>query len=103
MIAEVTQYLRPNGRRATRRVVIPDDCQEQYDLIHSCGCILACEQLMNERAVQYICNGNGDFASVITASCNPKATIKALVKMVEAFDKEKFEKWNAQFKENNGT
>lgn len=99
MIAEILQYLRPHGRQVTRKVVIPDDCQKQYDLIHSCGCILACEQLMNERAVQYICNGDGDFASVITVAHKPKVAIKALIKMIKVFDKNKFEKWNAQFKE----
>jgi len=99
MTAEVLQYLRPHGRRVTRRVVIPDDCQTQYNLIHSCGCILACEQLMNERAVQYICNGDGDFDMVITEAGDKKAALTALIKMIEAFDKDKFEKWNKQFEE----
>lgn len=99
MVAQVIQYLRPNGRQVTRRVVIPDDCQKQYDLVHACGCRLTCEQMMNGRAVQYISNDNGDFDVVTTAAGAKWAALKALIKMIEAFDKEKFEKWNDQFKE----
>jgi len=54
---------------------------------------------MNERAVQYICNGDGDFDMVITEAGDKKAALTALIKMIEAFDKDKFEKWNKQFEE----
>lgn len=103
MIAEVLQYLRPDGQRVTHRVVIPDDCQEQYDLIHSCDCMLTCEQLRNGKAVQYISNGNGDFAIVITAAGDLKAAFTALIVMIKDFNKAAFEVWNAQFEEPNGT
>ena len=102
MIAEVLQYLRPDGRQVTRRVTIPDGCQKQYDLIHWCGCKLTCEQFMDERAAQYISNGDGDFDCVITAARSPWAAVNALVKMIKAFDKDEFEKWNKQFEEPNG-
>jgi len=54
---------------------------------------------MNGQAVQYISNGDGDFEIVITEAGDKKAALTALIKMIEAFDKEEFEKWNEQFKE----
>jgi len=104
MIAEVLQYLRPHGKRYTNHIEISEDYSLQYELIHACGCMLTCEQLMSGKAVQYISNENGDFAIEITAAGNEEAAFKALLKMIREFDKDAFEKWNKQFeKENDGT
>jgi len=94
MIAETTQYLRPVGIPVIRKVVIPDDCQHQYELIHFYGCKLTCERLMTNQVVQYISNDNGDFASIITVAGEPKVAIAALIKLIEGFDKGEFEKWS---------
>lgn len=95
MIAQVTQFLRPNGHRVTRKVEIPDEYLPQYKLIHSCGCELTCEQLRTGQAVQYITPvfHDADFTIEITTEGDYTAAEEALCKMIKEFDKVKFETW----------
>lgn len=95
MKVNITQFMRPDGRRVQRTVEVPDELKEQYELLLSCGCELTCEQLMSHRAVQYISNDNGDFATVTTPAGDLEAARLALLQMIKAFDKDAFEKWSA--------
>lgn len=97
MIVQVTQFLRPDGRKRTLELEIPDEYKEQYDLICSCGCEITCEQMMNRKAVQYITNDNGDFDIRITSANKHEDADKALLEMIRTFNKGAFDIWNAQF------
>lgn len=97
MLIKITQYMRPNGRRIPRTMEVPNKLKKQYELILSCGCELTCEQLMSREAVQYISNANGDFAIETTPAGDLKAADAAIQQLIKAFDKDLFEKWNAQF------
>lgn len=99
MLIQVTQYLRPDGRRKVLQFTIPDEYQQQYDLICKCGCEITCEQLMSGKAVQYIGNEHGDFITKLTGAGDREAAGAALFKMIQEFNKDRFEKWNSQFKE----
>lgn len=99
MIAQVTQYLRPDGRQRELELEIPDEYQQQYNLIHSYGCRLTCEQMMNGEAAQYISHKDGDFDIKLTPAYDRKAADKALLQMIKSFDKNEFDKWVIQFNE----
>lgn len=97
MKIQITQFLRPDGRKRALELEIPDEYQEQYDLIRSCGCEITCEQMMNGTAAQYITNDYGDFDIKLSPSNDLKAADKALLQMIKGFDKKEFDKWNGQF------
>lgn len=99
MIARVTQYLRPDGRQREVELEIPDEYQQQYDLIYSCECRITCEQMMSGQAAQYISHKHGDFDIKLTPADDRKAADKALLQMIKAFDKNEFDKWVAEFEE----
>ena len=103
MIAEVTQFMRPNGRQVHHELEIDDNCKEKYQEIIECGARLTGEQLTNGAASQTIETVNGDFNIVITKGSDLAANKRALEVMILDFDKKAFEEWNAVFKENNGT
>lgn len=96
MNVQVTQFMRPNGRRKLQPLVIPDEYQKQYDLILSCDCELTCEQLMSGIAVQYISHPLGDFKMKSTPPHKYQEAKDALIQMVKEFDIDEFKEWKKQ-------
>lgn len=87
----VTQFMRPDGRRKSICLEIPDDCASKVKEIQARGCEIACEQLMTGEAAHYISHDEGNFAIDVTGS--GKKAVAALLKMIRAFDTAKFNEW----------
>lgn len=98
---EVIQYCRPDGKRITTSIQAPDEYREQYELIHSCGCILTAEMLTTGQISQTISNTDGDFALAISPAKSLDEAFQVMLKMISEFDKTRFEQWNKQFSEEN--
>lgn len=93
MYIRIVQYLRPDGRRLRLDLEILDKYQQQYELLCSCGCKITCEQLMDGTAVQYISHALGDFTIEITPPFDKEAADATLLRMIESFDKKRFDEW----------
>ncbi len=97
MIAEVTQYMRPNGRQVNHDLEIDDKCQEKYQEIVDCGARLAAEQLMTLEVSQTIETEDFDFDIILTPGGNLNDNKIALEKMILRFDKNECLKRIAEF------
>ncbi len=97
MRINVTQRLRPDGRRIQSTIDIPDEYAEQYKLIQDCGCWLATEELQTGDGAHYITCDDGDFAIEHTPADGSVSTKTALLKLLKAFDKNMFETWKTFF------
>jgi hypothetical protein len=96
MIINVTQYLRPNGRKVVHEFEIDEKYKDQYNNLTAYGCHLTCEQLQTGHGVHYISHRLGDFQSVISAPGNFKEAEEKLLSLIEAFDHRLFEEWVEQ-------
>lgn len=91
MTLTVTQFMRPDGRRKTISLEIPDDYKSKVAELQACECEITCEQMMNGQATQYISHNEGDFA-IVSSNCGTDADA-ALLKMIKEFDTTKFNEW----------
>ena len=87
----VTQYKRPNGKKNSGEVEVPDNLKEKYLSIINCGCRITGEPLPEGQVAQYIEHAKGDVA--IEISQPGKKAYESLCKMIKAFDVKEFEKW----------
>ena len=95
MIAYITQYLRPDGRKRIEHVTIPDSYQQKIDLLKANDCELNCEQLTTGKAAQYISWQDGE-VDVDISPCGSEA-VNALLRMLDRFSQESFDAWKAVF------
>ena len=96
MIIQVTQFMRPCGKRVCHKLEISDDCKDKYKEIIKCGAMLTGEQLMSGAVSQTIETTDGDFDIVITNGSSLIENKRALEKMILRFDKRAFEEWNKE-------
>jgi len=88
----ITQYLRPDGRKKEIIVEIPDEYEKIIKKIKENSCIITCEQLTTGEAAQYITSEEyGDYDIQIT-KCGKEAD-KALLEMIKRFNEKDFKNW----------
>lgn len=46
MLVNVTEYVRPNGRKVHHQFKVDDSCQKDYDSMNDAGCCLEAEVLL---------------------------------------------------------
>ncbi len=97
MKVEVTQYMRPNGRRVSRVLDIDDACREKFQQIIDNDARLTYEQLMTSQASQAIETNDGDFDITLTKGTDLDENKKALEDMILRFDLDVFAEWKGHF------
>lgn len=94
MEVHVTQFIRPSGRRVEATTQLPDDCQEAYDTMLSHSLRFTVEDLSNGVVSTCIEHPElGDFDISLTK--NGPEVQAGMVKMLNSFSTEKFQKWLA--------
>lgn len=91
MQVEVTQFLRPTGKRKQVLATLPDELAEQVDLIKEWGGNFTAEVLPNDMVSVCIEAIEGDYAHF----CCPNSEEVAVkfAKMVKEFDVADFKQW----------
>lgn len=82
-------------------ITIPDEYQDKVNEIQKCNCHFTCSQTNKQQATgevtQYLSHNKGDYDIRITP-CKAAAD-KALLEMINGFNKEDFDKWLIQQKD----
>lgn len=97
MIVEVTQYMRPDGRKRRHQLEVRDECASKYQDILDSGCRLAAEQLITKEVSQTIECDDFDFAITITDGKSFEGNKAALEAMILDFDKACFEQMKKEY------
>ena len=93
--AQVTQFMRPNGRPKEATVWLPGNVRAQYEAMQAAGGRLTAEVLTTGEVSQTIeAPECGDFAIKVTRDRRPVA--EALWRLLRDFDVEKFETFVAE-------
>ncbi len=96
MKVNVTQYMRPNGRRVEHAIEVRDECSQKYQDILDCNANLSTEQLMTGAVSQTIECADGDFDIILTFGKDYDENKEALEKMILRFNKTTFLVWQKQ-------
>ena len=88
MIAEVIEFVLPNGSQVPHTIELNDKCQSSYDAILACGARLTCEALMTGVVSQTVECSEFDFDIILTNGHDLDENKQALEKMIMRFDKD---------------
>jgi hypothetical protein len=91
MIAEITQFHRPNGRTTQEKTNLPDDCAVGYEAIKRHGCRLTAEAVLNNLVSLCIEHPEGDYDIEVVA--NGPEVQSAIASMLRRFNGAAFELW----------
>ena len=101
MLVQVTQYIRPDGRRRTGYIELPDDPERQrkYDELMEEGCNITGEVLRTNEVSTCISHAGLEEDFVEHRTVNPMdggpSGDEAAGQAIDKWDKDKFLKWKA--------
>ena len=96
--AYVVEYIRPTRKKEVRAIALPFSLQDRYRAMANVGACLGHEKIGTNEYV-FIENDEADFRSGIVPAEDLQATI---VKFVEEFDIEKYQKWEKEMQGDGG-
>lgn len=99
MIAEFTQFFRPNGRQEIVTTEIDDSLKEKYDSIKASGARLTCEVLTTGHVSFCIEEPTyGDFETELAD--NGPGVKDAIAKLISSFNVDNYISWREAMKQN---